>query len=264
MQPEPSRRASLATLQQRFADALFDMSPASDALAQFQGDADSVGRLIDFYRGNLGAHWEKSLAGAYPVLKAQVGEEFFGRLARLYGRARPSQCGDLNRFGEQLARFLGGFEPVAQYPWFPELAELEWAVHSAHYAADAPALKPESVAALDPGALEEMKIGLHPACALLDSRWNVVAVWQAHQAKPAGEWREQLERPVRALVYRPRWRVEVREPGTAENVGLRALQSAKGLGEAMEAVAGADPGCDIGALFGRWLADGLLVSRSNC
>jgi len=264
MQPEPSRHASLETLQQRFADALFDAARAADALAQFQGDADRTGRLIDLYRGNLGAHWEKSLAGAYPVLRAQVGEEFFAGLAKAYGRAHPSQCGDLNRFGEQLPAFLCSFAPVAQYQWFPELAELEWAVHCAHYAADTPALKPEAIAALDPGALEELEIGLHPACALLDSRWNVVAVWQAHQSEPAGEWREHLERPVRALIYRPRWRVEVREPGAAEDAGLRTLHHANGLGEAMEAVADADPACDVGALFGRWLADGLLVSRQNC
>jgi hypothetical protein len=262
MQPEQAGHASLETLQQRFADALFDGGRAAGAVAQFQGDAGHVVSLLDLYRGNLGVHWEKSLAAAYPVLKAQVGEEFFAGLAKAFGRAHPSQSGDLNRFGERLPVFLGSFEPVAQYPWFPELAELEWAVHRAHYAADAPALEAESIAALDPGALERLEIGLHPACALVESRWNVVAVWQAHQSEPAAEWQAQLERPVRGLVYRPRWRVEVREPGAAEDAGLRTLLHAHRLGEALEAVAGADPDCDLGALFGRWLADGVLVART--
>ena len=49
---------------------------------------------------------------------------------------------DLNRLGAHLPAFLVSFSPVAPYPWFPDLAALEWAAHCAHYAADAPALPP--------------------------------------------------------------------------------------------------------------------------
>ena len=65
-----------------------------------------------------------------------MGDEFFDGLAHTYGKSYPSDNGDLNLFGAHFAQFLQDFEHVADYPYFPDMARLEWALHRAHYAAD--------------------------------------------------------------------------------------------------------------------------------
>ncbi|HSC11045.1 MAG TPA: DNA-binding domain-containing protein, partial [Rhodanobacteraceae bacterium] len=97
--------AQLERIQADFAAALAGPA-AADALlpALISDDARVLDRLA-LYRGNISAAWEKALANAYPVVRALVGDEFFGGLARAYGRAHPSVSGDLNRFGARFAEF---------------------------------------------------------------------------------------------------------------------------------------------------------------
>jgi hypothetical protein len=104
--------AALAEAQQLFASALFDAQLAPPALAQLRAGA-HVEHRFALYRGNQTATWTKSLAAAYPVLLALVGVDFFGGLARAYGRAQPSDNPDLNHFGAELSAFLRSFPHTA-------------------------------------------------------------------------------------------------------------------------------------------------------
>src|SRR6478672_806925 len=117
---------ALADAQQAFSAALFDAADDAPALHAFHGDAGLARQRLALYRGNLTSAWDKALSSAYPVLKALVGAEFFTALARAYGKAHPSEDGDLNRFGASFADFLAGFPHVADYPYFPDMARLEW------------------------------------------------------------------------------------------------------------------------------------------
>lgn len=255
MPPEPS----LAQIQATFAAALSDPAADAAAAALFHGEPAQVRARLALYRGNWVAHQEKALAGSYPVLRRQLGEDFFRGLARAHGLRHPSVSGDLNALGAQLAAFLETFEPVRPYPWLPDLARLEWAVHRAHYAAAVPAWDVEALQAADAEGLEAARLALHPACALLDLRWQVAGVWAAHQAEEVGDdWREDLERAITALVYRPQWRVQVRALAAAEAAGLRQLAAGQGLGAALEAACAADAQADPGALLGGWVEDALL------
>jgi len=66
---------------------------------------------------------------------------------------------------------------------------------------------------------------------------------------------------VAALVWRPRWQVQVRPLGAAESAGFAGVLAGQSLGEALDAALGADAGADIAALFARWLTDGVLTER---
>ena len=70
--------------------------------------------------------WDKVLGSAFPVVRQLVGEEFFSALARAYGMAHPSDNPDLNRFGAAFAGFLRDFPHVAELPYLPDMARLEW------------------------------------------------------------------------------------------------------------------------------------------
>ncbi|WP_219117941.1 DUF692 family multinuclear iron-containing protein [Janthinobacterium sp. UMAB-56] len=247
---------TLATGQQAFATALLDT--AAD-LPSFAGEA--VPQRFSLYRGNLSATWRRTLGQAYPVVLALVGAEFFGGLARAYGRQMRSDSADLNQFGARFADFLAAFPPVDALPYLPDMARLEWAVHLAHYAPDAQGLAPEFLAALHAEQLEARRFAMHPACALLASDWQVAALWQAHQEGAGGGGFPQAMRVAsRALVCRPRWKAQVLLLDAAAHAALLALQQGQAFGAALDAAFERDPAFDLAAHLRQWLAHAVLTA----
>jgi len=161
--PHPALAApadTLAALQQQFGAALFDRG--REALLQPLLSEGRVERLA-LYRGNLTSGWERALGDVYPVVRQLMGDEFFEGLARAYGKACPSQDPDLAGFGARFADFLAGFGPAAAYPYLPDVARLEWAVHRAYLAPDLPPLGPEALGNMAPEALDTARFTLHPS-----------------------------------------------------------------------------------------------------
>lgn len=257
--PAPdSLSAAVAQTQQYFAAALFDYGSEADAMAQFKGGA-SADRF-GLYRGNLGVTWNKVLSAAYPVLRQLVGDDFFNALARAYGMAEPSQDADLNRFGATFARFLDDFPHIVDYPYLPDMARLEWALHRAHYAPDAQALGTGALAALTPAAFENARYALHPACCLIASQRAVVPLWQAHQAGSAVDFPDDMDRPSAALVARPRWKTELIPLSPAHAGALAALAAGYTMGDALDAAFALDEQFDIAAHLAQWIALGMLLA----
>lgn len=248
---------ALAASQQLFAGALFDARQAAPALAQFKGE--QAAQRFDLYRGNLTATWGKTLAGAYPVVLALVGEEFFGGLAQAYGRAHPSDSGDLNRFGAHFAAFLKDFPHVADYPYLPDMARLEWTLHRAHYAPSAESVTAQQIAALPPDQVETARLQLHPACQLLASEWAVFPLWQAHQ--PGGEdaFPEQMAAPSCGLVARPHWKTQVVPLASASYAALSVLAQGGDFGAALDAAFDLDEAFDVAGNLQQWISLALIV-----
>jgi uncharacterized protein (UPF0276 family) len=248
---------ALAASQQLFAGALFDARQAQPALAQFKGEQSA--QRFDLYRGNLTATWGKTLAGAYPVVLALVGEEFFGGLAQAYGRAHPSDSGDLNRFGAHFAAFLQDFPHVADYPYLPDMARLEWTLHRAHYAPSAESVTAQQIAALPSDQVETARLQLHPACQLLASEWAVFPLWQAHQ--PGGEdaFPEQMAAPSCGLVARPHWKTQVVPLASASYAALSMLAQGGDFGAALDAAFDIDETFDVAGNLQQWISLALIV-----
>lgn len=252
----PMSLDGLAAGQQAFATALLNTVPP---LPSFAGTA--VPQRFSLYRGNLSATWRRTLGHAYPVVLALVGEDFFGGLARAYGGRYPSDSADLNQFGDRFADFLADFPPVDELPYLPDMARLEWAVHLAHYAADAQGLAPEALAALHPDQLEARRFSLHPACALLASDWQVAALWRAHQdGEGQGMFPHDLPAASCALVCRPRWKAQVLVVDAAAHAALLALRQGQTFGAALDAAFGLDPAFDLAAHLRQWLAHAVLTA----
>lgn len=240
-------------LQAAFGAALFDASRDVSLAPWLKGDPARIG----IYRGNLAAGWRRALASSHPVLRRLVGAAFFDALAGVYGRARPSRDPDLNRFGAGLADFLEGFAPAADHPYLPDMARLEWLVHESHYAPDAPAPAhpAAALAGLDPDAFEAARAVLHPSLRLHASPWATPALWLAHQ--PDGPaFPETMARAGYALVWRPRFEVEVHATGAAEHAALAALAAGESFGAALDAAFDADGDFDVAAHLQRWLGEG--------
>lgn len=254
--PPPASPGALAASQQAFATALLDTVATLPAFA-----GGEVPQRFSLYRGNLGATWRRTLAHAYPVVLALVGEDFFGGLARAYGRKMPSDSADLNQFGARFADFLAAFPPVDELPYLPDMARLEWAVHLAHYAAEAQPVAPETLAALHPDQLEARRFTLHPACALQASRWQVAALWHAHQDSEGPRvFPQDMQVASHALVCRTRWKAQVLVVDAAAHAALVVLQQGQTFGAALDAAFELDPAFDLAAHLRQWLAHAVLTA----
>ena len=254
----PGAQPGIAGLQQDFAAALFAPGAAAPLLAQFKDGTGEHGLAL--YRGNLTSTWDKTLAAAYPVLRQLVGDEFFSALSRAYGMAHPSDDADLNRFGATFAQFLEGFEHVAEYPYMPDMARLEWALHRAHFAPDASGLAASVLGALGPEQLETARFTLHPACTLLASQWAVVDLWRAHQPDSGVAFPSEMATANFALATRPCWKAELAPLSHAAHAGLAVLAAGGSFGAALDAAFGIDEEFDVAAHLQRWLELSLLTA----
>lgn len=248
---------ALAANQQLFAGALFDARQTPQVLAQFKGEQNE--HRFALYRGNLSATWDKTLAAVYPVIRQLVGEEFFGGLAQAYGREHPSDSGDLNRFGAHFATFLRHFPHVADYPYLPDMATLEWTLHRAHYAPSAEAVTPQQMAALSPEQIETARMQLHPACTLLASDWATIALWQAHQPGSGVEFPAELALPCHGLVTRPKWKTQVLPLDAASHAALSVLAAGGEFGAALDAAFELDEAYDVAGNLRLWMDCALIV-----
>ena len=261
--PGPQVRIeTLAQFQIEFADALSSDTKDGLALPHFRGSDSASALRLARYRGQLRATWEEVLGAAFPVLRRLVGEEFFGGLARAFGEGQPSTSADLNMFGARFPEFLQGFPHVAQYPYFPDMARLEWALHRAHYAIDSVPLDVTSVARLAVDELDQARFALCPACRLLASPWAIAPLWLAHQESAAPVFPEPFDVMSYALVTRPRWSAEVLPLSIGAHAALSSLDAGATFGEAVEAAIAVEADFDVGRALSRWLQSGALVGRS--
>lgn len=207
------------------------------------------------YRANGAAAAERALAVAYPTLQQLVGDESFGALARAFWRRHPPERGDLAQWGAALPGFVAADPQLADEPVLADMARLEWAVHTAAQAADAP--PPAGLERLGDTDPARLHLRLAPGTALVASPHPIATVWQAHRLPP-----EAADRfaPVRqayaqglgetALVRREGWVVQVHALAPPVACFTQALLDGAGLGAALDA---AGPGFD----FQPWLIDAL-------
>ena len=250
---------ALAASQHLFAGALLDPARTAPVLEQLQGEQGLNEHRLALYRGNLGATWDKTLAAAYPVVRMLVGDEFFSGLSKAYGRAHPSNSGDLNRFGADFDVFLRHFRHVADYPYLPDMAALEWALHRAHYAPAAEAVTAAQLAGLSPEQMETARMTLHPACRLVASEWAVLPLWQAHQADSGVGFPERLAAPSHGVVARPQWKTRLVPLSGAGHAALQVLGEGRDFGAALDAAFDIDDAFDVAGNLQLWLAHALIV-----
>lgn len=251
--PQPSE---IAEIQAAFANGL--VAPSVPELDCFVGPFDQSTRRFARYRGNQIATWKNVLAAAYPVIRALVGEEFFAAMAPPYNSAHPSKSGDLNDMGGAFPEFLAQFSHVAQYPYFPDVARLEWAIHRAYYAAEAPdPLDAHQLSTWSPEQMEAACFLLNPACRLFRSSWAVVDVWQAHQAEPVA-LPERLNAETYTLVCRPGWKPQVLSISRPAHSALSALAAGATFGAALDAAFQVDASFDVAGNLLQWVELKLL------
>lgn len=135
-------------------------------------------RRFAVYRNNVQHGLSRALAARYPVIERLVGAPFFAAMARVFAAQHPPAHPVLLEWGEDFAGFLGTFPPVANLPYLPDVARLEWLRGVACHAADAPMADAAQLATIAP---ERLVLTLAPCVQAFQSQHPAVSIWQINQ-----------------------------------------------------------------------------------
>jgi hypothetical protein len=227
---------TLGELQGMFGRALLggDEQPAA---AQVLGDGLPPESRLAIYRHHVFTTLTAALRSTYPVICRLVDERFFGYAADQYIRSHLPSGPCLTEYGASFPEFLAEFEPCRSLAYLPDVARLEWALHSAIHAEEPAPLDAAALRMLAADELPRLRFRLDPSLTLLTSRWPIDGIWRANQpdADPAitvdlaagGVWLEVRRIDEDAIVHRL-------DPAT--HGFRRALQDGRALEEAAGAL----------------------------
>lgn len=230
----------------------------------FSGTPERVARGLAAYTANAAASADRVLAGVVPVLARAVGLEAMAVLARQAWRRAPPRRGDLDAWdalGELLPALIAEAPPLADRPWLPDLARLEWAVHLAERAADATEGPPDGLEGLGAPDADARRLQLRPGTALLRSAWPVATLWQQAQADAQAALGDALPATAEAaLVLRQGWRATVQVLAAGDAAFTTAVLAGRPLGAALDAAAGRAAHWSFEAWLLRALREGWITA----
>lgn len=196
------------------------------------------------------------LGNDFPATRAALGEDAFAGFAERYLHAHPSTHPSVRHVGRAFADWLQS-QPGAP-PGLHELARFEWLQAAAFDAEDAPALDAEDVASLPADAWPGLRLRLHPATRLLDTRRLAIV-----EGAPGSL---DIDSPAHWLLWRgANGDVHWRRLDHDEADALHALLSTTDFAEVCERLSlrhGDHGPLRAASLLKRWLADGLLAAPS--
>jgi hypothetical protein len=249
---------SLRELQRDFAAAVFEDTP--DVHVHLQPGQLGVERHLQIHKNNTLANLTEALAAVFPVVQRLVGEEFFAFAADHYIRRHPPRSGNLHDFGEELAGFLGSFEPARLLAYLPDVARLEWCWHRAFHAASVPPLAVDRLATVTGHDYPRLRFRLHPSARLIESEYPILRIWQVNQEGYAGEELVDLAAGGgRLLVVRPLLEVEIESIGAGDYALLSAIADHATFAEASECALAAEPDFDLPARFRHFVQRGAIA-----
>lgn len=250
--------STLAELQQRVQDAVLAGEESGAVLAEVL--ATGAGRGFAVYRAAYRARLREALGSVFEHTWAYLGDARFAALCARYIEATPSSSANLRDYGHSL--------PEKASAWLPhdaeaaELATMDWNLHVAFDAPDAPVLAPQSVAALTEGDWARARLRLQPSVSLARFEWNTPEIWHAIDQDELPPPPVLMAEPVAYLFWRKGERPHFRSLKADEHQMLSALIAGMTFAECCEALALRDPtGADRpGAWLARWLQDGVLAA----
>ena len=253
----------LAVTQRQFAQALWH--PQSSVAAPF-------GRGMGVYQNNTRLTLLNAVETTYPVIARALGDEFFTGLARSYVITTPSLSGNLFGYAQQFSAWLQQWlaaledrDEAAELAYLPDLATLEWLMHQAYFAPDAPTFDFNALQAVNPALQGALCFKLHPSCALLRSDYPVAQIWRAHQsdaaAPPSIDWDAV---PERLLLWRQSLSqfeiaVKLEECAAGAHQFLNGLASGEAFMQAASNALAIEATLDLQALLLDLVSDGVIT-----
>jgi hypothetical protein len=224
--------------------------------SQIVGDARAtVPARLGIYDSAYVARLVEVLGESFPALRMALGRRQFERCSGDFVRQHPSRFRSARAYGEALAPWLAANPAGPRARGVADLARFEWAMADAFDAADATALKPDSLSAIDPAQWPRLQFTFSPTLQRLDLTSNAVAWWTfacAAQPRP-DRWRATASQ--RWLVWRDELAVFYRRLSPIEAQALDAAREGSCFGELCARLSAPQ----AARLLHDWFTAGLIV-----
>ncbi len=152
-----------------------------------EGGKVSRERRVDIYRTTMREAHVRALATTYACCEKILGERYFRQLANEFYYGNPATHQDLNRYGRAFPDFMRELiehhAELAEYPYLPDLARLEWLYEQAYYTQEDAAFDFRALATLDEDDYRKLRFVLGASVATLKSVYPVYELWRAHQGQ---------------------------------------------------------------------------------
>lgn len=196
---------------------------------------------LHVYRRQYHGTLMDTLASTFPVTRLVVGLSFFCALSRDYIAQTPSQSGNVHEYGADFPDFIHQAAPAQAFPYLPDVARLEWAVHTSYYQADHPPLALTALADVPDGEWDRTTLTFATHCQYIESSWPIVSLWHDHQnGAPETLSFSMHQGGETAWVYRYLNTVHVSCPSLAVSAFLKALCAHQSLETATESALAID------------------------
>lgn len=226
-------------------------------LTPWLADPNAPGLAV--YRNTVAKGRADALAGLYPTVERLVGPDWFRDAALIYADSAPPSSPVLDAYGEGFPEWLATFPPAFELPFLPPVARLDRAWSRAHRAADAPTLRPGTVAALSHTALNAGSAVLHPSAQVFWFDWTAPSIWLANRLAMPSEDILWDQSPEGLLIVRPEMEVQTHRLNRPQFAFLDACRHGRTVGAAALAALAADPAANLSELFRDLLLSGAFT-----
>lgn len=223
-------------------------------------------RGVAVYRNARLAILRNTLAGAYPVCRALVGDDCFDAIVRDTLAVQASISPNLHRYGDALPDVIAHSPLADSVPYLADVARLEWRVHWAHYAPDAHAAVPNANALgmLLAQPAQTIHAGLIGGAWWVASPWPIVSIWRAHQPDAAIALCDiDLASNEAAVVTVRDHRVVVLDLDTSTAAFLASCEATPSLQAALTQTLAVQAGFDLSACLAGLYRAGLLTLSAH-
>jgi hypothetical protein len=136
-----------------------------------------VQNAVNVYYNNYLENGIRALSISYATVFGILDVADFRKLASAYILAHPKTCFDWADYGEKLSEFMFDVDALAEMPFLPELAELDWRLMHAERAADK-RFDPDSFALLQTHPLTSLYFALAPGSQIMQTIFPVAEIYQ--------------------------------------------------------------------------------------
>lgn len=229
--------------------AMLDAFAASlaDATAAAVGVTAATAEQMGIYRNNVRLNRIAALTDAFVNVRQLVGDDYFHALARAYVDCAPAKSANLHEDGADLPAFIRGFQPAAALPYLGDVADVDWALHRAYFAADTQAVNSTTINELGPERFAAASVRLAPCVALVRSqRWPIADILRMHAGGPPAHLGAGGQS---VLIWRAGFATQWQPLAAAETEAVAALMAGAAVANAI-ADTGADANWLLTQLFG--------------
>lgn len=211
------------------------------------------------YHAAYRARLSEVLAVVFERTWAYVGDADFERLCRQHLTDCPSRHPNLRGYGSAFPDIVREWLPA--HPEAAELAIMDWSLHAAFDAPDAPSLDPASLAELSERDWEVARFKFHPSVAVAVFNWNTREIWQAIDCGAVPPAAARLAAPEPHLFWRHAMRGHFRSMEVAEHAALVRLLDGAAFAQVCAWLASRHPGqvSEVGNWLKSWVEDGVLA-----